>query len=209
MLDTKLARHPRPEHALQLCFYSQAVAEIQELTPELAYVMLGTSERVAIRLANVSAYFRRVRRRLEAAVDGRPTTAAYPCDHCLLCNFHAVCEEGWERDDHLTRVAGIRRDQIERLLGAGISSLAALARRTAHASDPEDSRRDASRGCTSRPPSSSAVGAPARSSGTRDPPKPGADLRRCPRARPATSSWTSRATLSSSRRGASSFCSAS
>ena len=127
VLDTKLARHPRPEHALQLCFYSQAVKEIQVLTPELAYVVLGTSERAAIRLANVSAYFRHVRRRLEAAVDGRPTTAAYPCDHCLLCNFHAVCEEGWERDDHLTRVANIRRDQIERLLGAGIASLAALA----------------------------------------------------------------------------------
>ena len=64
VLDTKLARHPRPEHALQLCFYSQAVAEIQGLTPELAYVVLGTRERAAIRLANVSAYFRRVRRRL-------------------------------------------------------------------------------------------------------------------------------------------------
>ena len=30
VLDTKLARHPRPEHALQLSFYSQAVEEIQQ-----------------------------------------------------------------------------------------------------------------------------------------------------------------------------------
>jgi uncharacterized protein len=29
VLDTKLARHPRPEHALQLSFYSQAVEQIQ------------------------------------------------------------------------------------------------------------------------------------------------------------------------------------
>ncbi len=28
VLDTKLARHPRPEHALQLCFYSQALGRI-------------------------------------------------------------------------------------------------------------------------------------------------------------------------------------
>ena len=71
VLDTKLARHPRPEHALQLCFYSQALADTQQLAPELAYVVLGTRERVAIRLANVTAYFRRVRRPLRCR-GGRP-----------------------------------------------------------------------------------------------------------------------------------------
>jgi len=34
VLDTKLARHPRPEHALQLSFYSQALEEVQGLGPE-------------------------------------------------------------------------------------------------------------------------------------------------------------------------------
>jgi predicted RecB family nuclease len=57
VLDTKLARHPRPEHALQLCFYAQGVARIQGVESEVAYVVLGTRERIAIRLANVSAYY--------------------------------------------------------------------------------------------------------------------------------------------------------
>ena len=36
VLDTKLARHPRPEHALQLCFYSHALEQIQKIPPEIA-----------------------------------------------------------------------------------------------------------------------------------------------------------------------------
>jgi len=44
VLDTKLARHPRPEHALQLCFYSHALGQIQGIAPKMAYVVLGTRE---------------------------------------------------------------------------------------------------------------------------------------------------------------------
>jgi predicted RecB family nuclease len=127
VLDTKLARHPRPEHALQLCFYSQALGRIQQVEPEVAYVVLGTRERIRIRLADVSAYYRRLRRRLESAVATRPQTAPYPCDHCALCDFRSLCEERWEREDHLVRVAGIRRDQVGRLLAKGIATLTALA----------------------------------------------------------------------------------
>jgi len=127
VLDTKLARHPRPEHALQLCFYSQALGRIQGMDPEAAYIVLGTRERCAIRLADVSAYYRRVRRRFETAVAGHPATAPYPCDHCDVCDFSSACVDRWEREDHLVRVANIRRDQIGRLAARDIASLTALA----------------------------------------------------------------------------------
>jgi predicted RecB family nuclease len=127
VLDTKLARHPKPEHALQLCFYSQSLGRAQGLEPEAAYVVLGTRERFRIRLADVSAYYRRVRRRFESAVANRPPAAPYPCEHCEVCVFKTTCEEQWEREDHLLRVANIRRDQIGKLASGGISSLTALA----------------------------------------------------------------------------------
>lgn len=127
VLDTKLARHPRPEHALQLCFYTQALGQIQKVEPKVAYVVLGTRERIPIRLTNVSAYYRRVRRQFESAVAGRPQTAPYPCDHCPLCDYRSLCEERWEREDHLVRVAGIRRDQVGRFVDNGIVTLTALA----------------------------------------------------------------------------------
>ena len=128
VLDTKLARHPRPEHALQLCFYSHALEQIQKMAPEVAYVVLGTRERFPIRIANVSAYFRRLQERFHDAITARSPTTPYPCDHCLMCGYQSICEERWEREDHLVRVAGIRRDQVNRLATADIRTLTALAK---------------------------------------------------------------------------------
>ncbi|HUP38150.1 MAG TPA: TM0106 family RecB-like putative nuclease [Candidatus Limnocylindria bacterium] len=127
VLDTKLARHPRPEHALQLSFYSQALEQVQQLAPDLAYVVLGTRERVPIRLADVTAYFRRVRERFGVAVGARPATGPYPCHHCSFCDYRRPCEDQLEREDHVVRVAGIQRTQVKRLFAGGIGTLAALA----------------------------------------------------------------------------------
>jgi uncharacterized protein len=128
VLDTKLARHPRPEHALQLCFYSHALEQIQQIAPKLAYVVLGTRERFPIRLANVSAYFRRLQLRFREAIAARKQTAPYPCEHCPMCSYQSICEARWEGEDHLVRVAGIRRDQVNRLIGAGVGTLTSLAK---------------------------------------------------------------------------------
>ena len=127
MLDTKLARRAKPAHALQLCFYSEAVAGIQGVEPEAAHVVLGTQERETIRLADVTAYYRRVRARFLDAVARRPSTEPYPCDHCDICDFRRQCDQVWEERDHLHRVAGMRRDQISRLATAEITTVAGLA----------------------------------------------------------------------------------
>ncbi len=127
VLDTKLARHPRPEHALQLCFYTQCLGQAQKLEPEVAYVVLGTEERIPIMLRDVLAYYRRLRRRFELAVADRMQTVPYRCEHCPICDFQAVCEDRWEREDNLVRIAGIRRDQVDRLVSASITTLTELA----------------------------------------------------------------------------------
>jgi uncharacterized protein len=127
VLDTKLARHPRPEHALQLSFYSQALEQVQQVAPDLAYVVLGTRERVPIRLADVTAYFRRVRERFGVAVGARPATGPYPCHYCSFCDYRKPCEDQLVREDHIVRVAGIQRTQVKRCFAGGISTLAALA----------------------------------------------------------------------------------
>jgi uncharacterized protein len=131
ILDTKLARSPRPEHALQVCFYSHCLAQIQSYLPGAAYLVLGTSsgphDRIPIRLADVSAYYRRLGQRFETAVRQRTPTTPYPCDQCTVCRFRAACCEWWEQQDSLVRIAGVRRDQISRLSTVGIGTLTALA----------------------------------------------------------------------------------
>src|SRR5205823_13866344 len=64
------------------------------------------------------------------AIESRRPTYPYPVDHCSLCEFLALCQEQWERDEHLSLVAGIRRTQVDRLNAAGIATLEDLATTT-------------------------------------------------------------------------------
>jgi uncharacterized protein len=127
-VDTKLARHARPSHVLQLCFYTEQLARIQGRLPAQMHVVTGLSERESFRPQDFLAYYHRLKERFLDAVANRRDVYPYPVEHCSLCDFRALCDEQWERDDHLTLVAGVSRLQHDRLTAAGITTLTALAR---------------------------------------------------------------------------------
>lgn len=81
--DTKLARRAKPYFVLQLCFYSELLAAVQGVEPERIHVILGNGERRTFRLAEFSAYFRRVRAAFLAVLadEGR-STYPEPVAHC-------------------------------------------------------------------------------------------------------------------------------
>jgi predicted RecB family nuclease len=124
--DTKLARSAKPNAVLQLTFYSHELERIQGLLPGRMHVVLGTGEVETFRPADFAAFFRRASLRLAAAVANGAETYPYPVDHCNLCDFLELCEKRWADDDHLSQVAWIRHDQIERLNAADIPTLEAL-----------------------------------------------------------------------------------
>ena len=126
--DTKLARSAKPAAVLQLVFYSQEIAEIQGRLPERLHVVPGTGVVETYRPADFDAFFRTAQRRLAAHLESPPPGLyPWPCEHCSRCDFIPVCAERWKEDDHLTLVASIRRDQVERLSTAGVETLAGLA----------------------------------------------------------------------------------
>jgi uncharacterized protein len=127
-VDTKLARHVRPSAVLQLCEYAAQVARIQGRPPEHVHVVLGGDERVSVRLVEVAAYARRARQRFLVALAAHTDPGPEPCGHCAVCRWWPVCDERWERDDHLSRVAGLSREQARRFVAAGVPTLTALAR---------------------------------------------------------------------------------
>jgi uncharacterized protein len=129
-LDAKLARAEKPTYVLQLCFYSDGIARIQDVRPEHMHVFLGAGDKRALRYDDFAAYYRRVRSRFESAVAAPVATEPYPVDHCTLCEFHGVCKDRWRADDSLVLVAGARRAQIARLREAGLPTLKALAQAT-------------------------------------------------------------------------------
>src|SRR5581483_7456754 len=62
----------------------------------------------------------------------------WPVDDCSRCDFIPVCGRRWEQDDHLTLVASIRRDQVERLNAAGVGTRGARAGAPAGLEGPRD-----------------------------------------------------------------------
>src|SRR5437867_2106688 len=126
-LDAKLARAEKPTYVLQLCFYTEAIASIQRVTPEAMHVLLGIGERRTLRHADFAAYYRRVRAGFLKALAHAAPTEPYRVEHCALCEFRQVCDERWQQEDHLLLVAGIRRGQVNHLRSAGIGTLAQLA----------------------------------------------------------------------------------
>jgi len=125
--DTKLKRRPHPRHVLQLVLYSDLLAEVQGVAPELSHVELGTGERETVRLADYAHYARAARARLEAFVADPQPTRPIPCADCGLCRWAEHCERVWQAEDSLFNVANISRGQVKKLEAAGITTMAALA----------------------------------------------------------------------------------
>src|SRR5688572_19259818 len=135
-LDTKLARSAKPAYILQLLFYNEQLARLQHHEPDRIHVLLGNGEQASFNPRDFAAYYRRVRSRLEQFVADPPPTEPYPVDHCSICDFKPVCDAWWDSVDHLSRVAGLYRTQIEKLAAAGITTLAQLGRAPAEPAPP-------------------------------------------------------------------------
>ena len=126
-VDTKLTRSARPEHVLQLCFYAEQLGRVQGRVPDHVHVVLATGERLTFRTAEYIAYYRRVQSRFVEALKTQPATYPWPCEHCSICDWRHQCRERLVEDDNLVLVAGLGRSQADRLLTAGVGTLAALA----------------------------------------------------------------------------------
>ncbi len=126
-VDTKLARHARPAHVLQLCFYTEQIARIQGRMPAAMHVVNGLGERETFRPDDYLAYYRRrpaaVPRRDRAAA--RPPTRTRSTTAGSATSSPSARRAGSE-DDHLTLVAGISRAPGRAANAGGIATLEAL-----------------------------------------------------------------------------------
>src|SRR5690606_23972152 len=128
--DTKLARSPKPYYIVQLCAYSEMIAEATGHLPDRFGVILGTNDRVEFRVEDFVHYYRRVKANMLAlqnafsgSFDDRPEPRP-GADHGRWTS-HA--ERYFEEKDHLVRVANISVGQIKKLERAGITTMSDLA----------------------------------------------------------------------------------
>jgi uncharacterized protein len=129
--DTKLARSPKPYYAVQLCCYSDMLADMTGApVSEKFGIILGTNERVEFRLEHFVHYYRHLKKAFLAMQDGltgnvadRPEPLAR-ADHGRWTSY---ADKFFEDTDHLVRVAGISEGQIKKLKKAGINTMTQLA----------------------------------------------------------------------------------
>jgi predicted RecB family nuclease len=129
--DCKLARETKATTILQLSFYSELLTAIQGQMPELMWVVIPGSEFAgeSHRIDDYAAYYRFVKAQLAGATKPRSPANTYPepCAHCDICRWFRECDKQRRSDDHLSLVAGIRRQQENQLKDWNISTVAKLA----------------------------------------------------------------------------------
>jgi predicted RecB family nuclease len=131
VIDTKLARETRGGTILQLCLYSELLADLQGVIPERMHVVTPGNgfQPETFRVHDFLAYYRFVKSRLGDAVGGANIFETYPepVEHCEICQWWPRCNDRRRADDHLSFVAGISKLQIGELRTWNITTLASLA----------------------------------------------------------------------------------
>ena len=125
--DTKLSQETQAGSVLQLCLYTDMVAQMQGRSPTLMHVVKPGPgfPRESFRYDDFSAYFRLIRRRLEEVIAAPASQSTYPnpVSHCDICRWWRECGARRHADDNLCLVAGIRPLQVGELERQGIRTL--------------------------------------------------------------------------------------
>lgn len=130
VIDTKLAKQVRVDFLLQLAFYSDLLAQEQGVLPTQLYVVLGTQQEARIATHRVWAYYQLHQGEFLRQIAQLAAQALYPvpCAACQYCPLQQACEQRWQQDQHLNRLAGISQVQLAKLERIGIASIPALAK---------------------------------------------------------------------------------
>jgi predicted RecB family nuclease len=130
VVDTKLSHHTKTKFLVQLCFYSDLLADITGQLPEHIHVELGNGKRDTYRVNDYFAYYSKLMADFETSLNQhttQPITYPDPCSLCSMCHWRDKCDHQRLADDHLSQVANITKTQIVKLASIGITTMKGLA----------------------------------------------------------------------------------
>src|ERR1700681_3594654 len=129
--DTKLAIREKPQFLVQLCTYAELVAAVQGVLPRSVRALFGDDSATSYDPRRYVAYVRAAKRRFASAIGALdPDAVPERVPACERCVWTVRCDGVRRGVDHLSLVAGMRRDQTKRLVAGGITTLQRLATAT-------------------------------------------------------------------------------
>ena len=133
VVDAKLARTAKARAVAQTAFYSHLLAAVQGVPPRWMHLALGQGDLIPLKVGDYAAYERQARRALGSFIAAdpghNPPADPYPepVEHCVICRWDDLCKDRRRRDDDLSLVAGITKDQRRALKAAGVPTRRGLA----------------------------------------------------------------------------------
>lgn len=125
--DTKLAKSPKAYFIIQLCCYAEMLQAIQGTLPQTLTIVLGTQEKAQYRTLDFYAYYQRVKRDFLAHQnDFTHTNPPDPFAYTDAGDWSGYVEKLREERDHLSKIANITRNQINKLNDLGIATCSEL-----------------------------------------------------------------------------------
>jgi uncharacterized protein len=131
LIDTKLARSPKVTALLQLAAYADALAGLGVSVAPDAELRLGDGSVVRYRVCDLIPVYRSQRALLQRLLDNHyavGTAVRWEDEEVRACFRCPLCEEQVRASDDLLLVAGMRVSQRDKLIDAGISTVADLAK---------------------------------------------------------------------------------
>ena len=131
-VDTKLAQTTKGSTLIQLCLYSEMLGDIQGVVPDYAHVVTPETgyQKQSYRIADYSAYYRHIKRKLEGVIAEAIPQKTYPepVPYCDVCRWRLECNAKRRQDDHLSFVAGISTTQRAELATHGVTTTLGLSK---------------------------------------------------------------------------------
>jgi predicted RecB family nuclease len=120
--DIKLAINPRPEHIMQIIFYSYLLGKIQGYTPKYAYLIMGDKRKEKYKVSDYLPMLKRGLKAMRETLAGKQPSPTLN-SNCPLCPWKDHCLEICEKTDEISLIAGLGKAKKLRLVKENIKTV--------------------------------------------------------------------------------------
>ena len=122
--DIKSSLSLKSDNIIQVCHYAFLLKNQFNLMPKTGKIILRDESKHEIFLDKYFDYYLHISQGLENFLNSSNNDPhAEKCDLCNKCKYKLLCEDNWEKSDHLNQIPNIRKDQIKILNQKGIKTL--------------------------------------------------------------------------------------
>lgn len=126
--DIKLSKRPKLEYQIQAAFHAQILANLQEIWPETAWLMLRTERLYKVNLQQRLQQMQEIVSELISMLQNRQEPEVFMArQKCGLCTWYSSCHNVAETQKHLSLLPGVTPSRYAVLKNLNLTTLESLA----------------------------------------------------------------------------------